>query len=317
MTSLTIQMGTAPPADEPLEGFGANVTGGTGQSDYHVTTLTATGAGSIMDALSASNRNIIFDVSGTINLGSAAIRYVTAISNFTLDGGGAITLTGSPLWFRTGCDNFIIRNIRHRGGWTGDAQTGDCFTIVGCTNYAFQHVSTSQFTDEGISSTGACSDYTLQDCLIGDAHDPLHNYGSLNDATRGTFLRNAFIGLEYRAPQCEGGLYDIVNCVNVGLSPTMSYAIVALLGAQVNATNGYMQDVTDSTDPGDPALFYHTGMSLVNTDPLPTSDSINTIPGYAQIASPMSAAAAVAHIKSNAGCLPHDATDIALLAMID
>lgn len=278
-----------------------------------------------MDALSASNRNIVFDVSGTIALPTTTIQYVTGRSNFTLDGGGVITLTGAPLWFRSSCTNFIVKNIRHRGGWLGDAQSGDCFTVVGCSNFVFQHVSVSGFTDEGISFTGDCTNWSRIDCLVGGSFvADGHSYGSLNAGGPGSDVRTTFIGCEYRNPQVEGATrYDIVNAVVVGYDSAPfssgSYGLVANTGAQVNLVNPYFEDLPDLFDGSAAATLYHTGAVSVNSGGkggLPTSiASPYSTPAYAQV-TPMTASEAKEYAKTNAGCLPHDSFDTTLLASI-
>src|SRR5205085_3296143 len=98
------------------EGYGAVATGGRGGTIYHVTNLNDSGAGSFRDAVSASNRIIVFDVGGVINLSSA----VSAKSNLTIAGqtapGGGITINGyEGVSFDTQT-NVIVRHLRFRPG---------------------------------------------------------------------------------------------------------------------------------------------------------------------------------------------------------
>src|SRR5205809_7804958 len=77
------------------EGYGAVATGGRGGTIYHVTNLNDSGAGSFRDAVSASNRIVVFDVGGEIKLLSG----IGAQSNLTIAGqtppGPGITITGA------------------------------------------------------------------------------------------------------------------------------------------------------------------------------------------------------------------------------
>ena len=67
------------------EGFGAVSTGARNAASptiYHVTNLNDSGAGSFRDAVSGSNRIVVFDVGGYIHQTSA----VSALSNLTILG---------------------------------------------------------------------------------------------------------------------------------------------------------------------------------------------------------------------------------------
>ena len=92
------------------EGFGALVTGGRGGTIYHVTNLNDTGAGSFRDAISQSNRIIVFDVCGVINISSA----LSMSNNITIAGetapGDGITIYGNEL-SGSSHSNIIVRDI--------------------------------------------------------------------------------------------------------------------------------------------------------------------------------------------------------------
>src|SRR3954471_5131662 len=98
------------------EGYGAVATGGRGGTIYHVTNLNDSGPGSFRDAVSASNRIVVFDVAGEIKLLSG----IGAQSNLTIAGqtapGAGITITGYQTIGFTQRTNVIMRYLRLRPG---------------------------------------------------------------------------------------------------------------------------------------------------------------------------------------------------------
>src|SRR5690606_22611003 len=100
-------------------GFGKYATGGRGGSVIKVTNLNASGAGSLKAALEANGtRTIIFEVGGTIDLGTSLI--FVDNGNLTIAGqtapGDGILIKGGMITFNA--SNVIMRYIRIRPGNT-------------------------------------------------------------------------------------------------------------------------------------------------------------------------------------------------------
>jgi hypothetical protein len=193
-------------------GAGAYSVGGRGQSVYKVTNLNDSGAGSLRDALSQSNRTIVFDVSGTIELNS---EINANISNVTIAGQtaplGGITVTGRVLNIQG--DNIIIRYIRFRPNFDG-SQTNDVINTVRLTNSIFDHLSLSWGGDEVVSMVINSNNNTIQNCLFGESRTGQIMGNSQDPSTGGDFsvLRNAYYNISHRFPNpITDGRADVIN----------------------------------------------------------------------------------------------------------
>ena len=115
---LRVKVDVDPTTHATVEGFGAAVTGGAAGSDYTITTLADSGAGSLRDALSTGSRNITVDSSltGTVTLLTALD---VTVDDWTLDLDGRVTVTGERIRCQ-GADNWIIRNGKFQTA-TGDS----------------------------------------------------------------------------------------------------------------------------------------------------------------------------------------------------
>lgn len=93
------------------EGFGANAVGGRGGDVYVVTNLEDSGEGSLRDAVSATDRIVVFAVGGVINIEDRLVvsKRVTILGQ-TAPGDG-ITVYGNG-WSFSNADEAIVRYIR-------------------------------------------------------------------------------------------------------------------------------------------------------------------------------------------------------------
>ena len=194
------------------DGAGRNVTGGRGGSVYHVTSLAGKYndpnralPGTLAYGLSDANftvggvvqpRTIVFDVGGTIDLGSwdTQCRFTTG-RNITIAGEtapGGITIIGGVIKVAGG--NTIIRNLTVAPGYglrnTGtdgfpDSYVYDAFDISG-QGIMIDHCSTFFATDEHISANELAANVTVQYTNVSQGQ----NYPNLD--TNGTYTGHAF-----------------------------------------------------------------------------------------------------------------------------
>lgn len=172
---------------------------------YHVTNLNDSGAGSLRDAVSQSNRIVVFDVSGVINIKSRMI----FSSNLYIAGqtapGEGITVYGNGVSF-SGANNIICRYLRVRMGRNGDSGK-DCAGIANGTNMIFDHCSFSWGLDETFSISpdgkGDIGYITLQNCIIGQGL-LTHSAGGLMQADNITLYRNFYCDNSTRNNKVKG-----------------------------------------------------------------------------------------------------------------
>lgn len=198
------------------EGFGKYATGGRGGSVYHVTNLNDGGRGSFRDAVSRSNRIVVFDVAGVIRLNSGLV----VSSNLYIAGqtapGEGITVYGNRVSF-SGADNTICRYMRFRMGVVGDSGK-DAMGISNGKNMIFDHVSVSWGRDETFSINWdgkgtEPSNITIQNSII--SHGLLlHSAGGLIQTGGGvTLYRNLYANNSTRNNKVKGVNQFVNNIV--------------------------------------------------------------------------------------------------------
>lgn len=154
-------------------GYGAKATGGRSGTVYHVTNLSDNGAGSFRDAVSSSNRIVVFDVGGYIALKTA----VLVKSNITIAGqtapGEGIGFMGGEVAFANQ-SNIICRYIRVRPGSETVSDEDDALSLYRAKNAILDHCS-FEFAPwnniDGVSDDWEVypvTDITFQHCLIAD-----------------------------------------------------------------------------------------------------------------------------------------------------
>ncbi|MDD4968478.1 MAG: T9SS type A sorting domain-containing protein [Paludibacter sp.] len=186
-------------------GYGSHATGGRFGSVYHVTNLNDSGTGSFRDAVSVSNRIIVFDVSGYINL----ITAVSAKSNLTIAGQ---TAPGEGIGFRGGeisfanQSNIICRNIRIRPGSETPSTGDDALSLYLARNVIVDHCS-FEFAPwnniDGVSDNYTVypvTGITIQNCI--DANPTYQQFGAHCESviSQWTFYRNIFANSHNRNP---------------------------------------------------------------------------------------------------------------------
>lgn len=202
-----------PKAFPSAYGAGAYATGGRGGTVVYVTNLNDSGAGSFRNAVSAGNRIVVFDVSGTIELTSDL--YITS-DNLTIAGQsapeGGITLTGKAVFFQD-VQNVIVRYLRFRPDYNSSGAV-DALNVFNAENFIVDHCSVSWGGDEAFSIRGDSAEVTVQNCIIGesatgmlagDSSSPLSNNFSI--------IGNLWYNISHRFPNINARRTDVINNV--------------------------------------------------------------------------------------------------------
>jgi hypothetical protein len=168
------------------EGFGAHATGGRGGRVIYVTTLSATGPGSLQEAVDQPGaRTILFRVSGVID-GSIHIRHGDVTIAGQSSPGGIVVrqlhTTEEPYCDHDpGCieraehaDNIVIRHLRLRPAGAHD----DGLRLRYARRVIVDHVSIGNASDEAIEIT-LSSDITIQNSLIAETLGDHARYGGV------------------------------------------------------------------------------------------------------------------------------------------
>jgi autotransporter-associated beta strand protein len=194
------------------EGFGALTTGGRGGSLYVVTNLNDSGPGSFRDAVSQSNRIIVFAVGGYINLQSA----ISAKSNLTILGqtapGQGIGLMGHELSF-SDSSNDIVEYIRAREGST-DTSAKASINLGDTSNMILNHVDAeySQYDNIDAVGTNGVNNVTVQNSLLADPIKA-QQFNMHTEGNNVTYANNLWVNAHNRSPLAKSNSQYINNVV--------------------------------------------------------------------------------------------------------
>jgi pectate lyase len=187
------------------QGFGQHAKGGRDGTVYHVTNLNDAGAGSFRDAVSASNRIIVFDVGGYIALQTA----VSAKSNLTIAGqtapGQGIGFRGGEISFASQ-SNIIARYIRVRPGDDTASSTDDALSLFRAKNVILDHCSFEFAPWNDIDAVSddwqnfPVTDITLQDNLVADPTGQQFGAHTESVSSQMSWFRNIFANSHNRNP---------------------------------------------------------------------------------------------------------------------
>lgn len=180
-------------------GGGKYATGGRGGEVYHVTNLNDSGAGSFRDAVSKSNRIVVFDVSGTIELTSnVVVQSNITIAGQTAPGGSGITLKNYKLGL--GGTNCIVRYVSSRPGpYKATSSGNDALGGAGGSNSIIDHCSIGWASDEQWGLYSKNDNYTCQYTVIGPANSwgghakGVHGFGIMLGRSNVSYDHNLII----------------------------------------------------------------------------------------------------------------------------
>ncbi|RDW56662.1 hypothetical protein BP6252_14048 [Coleophoma cylindrospora] len=190
-------------------GFGAVATGGNAGTIVYVTNLNDNGTGSLRDAVSTSNRNIYFNVSGYIELVSA----LSLSSDITINGQSApdpgVGIMGREV-SASGKSNIIIRNFRMRQGNLDPDSKKSAFNMGKGSNIILDHCSFGYGVYDTIDAVGAVN-ITVSNSII--AFPIGQQFGAHVETGPATFYRNLWVSAHNRQPLSKSNTQFINNVI--------------------------------------------------------------------------------------------------------
>ena len=245
------------PAFPGAEGGGKYVSGGRGQAVYEVTTLEdyksneAPIPGSLRDAVSQSDRTVVFRVGGTIRLKQ---KLKILGSNLTIAGqtapGDGITVTDYTTDIEA--DNVIIRYMRFRLGDRVSSED-DAFGLRNHKNIIIDHSSFSWSVDEVLSLYNNYNTTVqwsiIEESMLMSTHEKgRHGYAGIWGGNNASFIHNLIAHNLSRNPRFSAGdpVYDIVESTNNVIYNWGLFSAYGGGSGQYNLNNNYYKYRTNT-----------------------------------------------------------------------
>jgi len=321
------------------EGFAKKVTGGRNGTVYHVTNLNDSGTGSFRDAVSASNRIVVFDVGGYVQLVTA----VSGKSNLTIAGqsapGGGIGFQGGEISFASQ-SNVIMRHVRIRPGSDTASTNDDALSLYRAHDVIIDHTSL-EFAPwdviDGVSDDWQnypVTNITFQDSIIGDPTGQQFGAHTESVQSNWSWYRNIFANSHNRNPLAKVNtvfvnnvLYNYSAGYTTHTSTTFTHDILNnyfIFGPASTGTDNtwyqidknqsiyYSGNLKDSNlngtlDGTATTPYWYQGTGTVLTSPWSTETT----------ATPALDTASGARVAiSNAGALPRDQIDALIISQV-
>lgn len=272
------------------EGAGKYATGGRGGKVYHVTNLNDSGTGSFRDAVSSSNRIVVFDVGGTIELKSdVVVKGNITIAGQTAPGGGGITLRGGKIGM--GGDNIIVRFLSSRPGENGVSEC-DAWGGSKGSNSIIDHCSIGWANDEQFGLYSNNMHQTVQYSIIGPSNcisyhsKGAHGFGVMFGKGHNSWHHNMIahnISRNFRGKVEKTNAMDYVNNVIFDWGYQTAYGTFG----QINYVGNYFKEglstrggnrfinISSGTAPEN-YRFYLTGNKMVTETGADYNSSMNS-----------------------------------------
>ncbi|MFC6767189.1 RICIN domain-containing protein [Natrinema soli] len=290
--------------------------------DVRVITITEPTRSAVEDAFQTSGpRLIVFETSGTIDLGNRALQITEDkcwVAGQTAPSPGITFVKGM---LQVDANDCVVQHVRSRiGPGNGSIQGNDALnTQDGTRNNVIDHVSASWGVDECLSVGYDTQDTTVTNCLIyeglwnpyGDEAD--HNFGTLvgDGASNVTLAGNVWA-------KCRGRLPRLKNDTETVVVNNLTYFFDESANADGSAVTSFVGNVyTGLTDTGDPVLegtptAYHR--DNVTADPALDGQSFAEVPStssppvWPSGLSELPSGDVERHNLANAGARPADRT---------